>query len=97
MYLLQPVFGGLTATLIGSLFFLFVLALWTLPASSFQRGVRMDPTQRRIVGAFLGIGLGMFGGLAVAALCTPSVQLDRPRRRRGGGDRLVLSQVMSNE
>ncbi len=68
MYGLQPVLGGLTAALIGSLFFLFALALWTLPASSFQRGTFMDPTQRRVVGAFLGIGLGMFGGLAVAAL-----------------------------
>lgn len=68
MYLLQPVFGGLSAALIGSLFFLFVLALWTLPAASFQRGERMDPVQRRLVGTFLGIGLGMFGGLAVAAL-----------------------------
>ncbi|HRQ14063.1 MAG TPA: hypothetical protein PK205_12230 [Promineifilum sp.] len=68
MYLLQPVYGGLAAALIGSLFFLFALALWTLPAASFQRGTFMDPIQRRVVGAFLGIGLGMFGGLAVAAL-----------------------------
>lgn len=68
MYSLQPVYGGLPATLIGSLFFLFALALWTLPPASFQRGTPMDPTQRRLVGAFLGIGLGMFGGLAVAAL-----------------------------
>ena len=68
MYLLQPVYGGLAAALIGSLFFLFALALWTLPADSFRRGTFMDPTQRRVVGAFLGIGLGMFGGLAVAAL-----------------------------
>jgi hypothetical protein len=68
MYWLQPVYGGLTAALIGSLFFLFAMALWTLPAASFQRGTSVDPTQRRLVGAFLGIGLGMVGGLAVAAL-----------------------------
>jgi hypothetical protein len=68
MYWLQPAYGGLSAALVGSLFFLFALALWTLPASSFQRGRRLDTTQRRLVGAFLGIGLGMFGGLAVAAL-----------------------------
>ena len=67
MYWLQPAYGGLTAALVGSLFFLFALALGTLPASSFQRGVRLDNTQRRLVGAFLGIGLGMLGGLAVAA------------------------------
>lgn len=68
MYWLQPVFGGLTAALIGSLFFFFALALWTLPAASFQRGVAMEKSQRRLVYAFLGIGLGMVGGLAVAAL-----------------------------
>ncbi len=68
MYWLQPALGGITAVTVGSMFFIFSLALWTLPASSFQRGGRMDPAQRRIVGAFLGIGLGMFGGLAVAAL-----------------------------
>lgn len=68
MYWLQPIYGGLAAALIGSLFFLFALALWTLPAASFQRGLHMDPTQRRVVGAFLGIGLGMVGGLLVAAL-----------------------------
>ena len=68
MYWLQPVYGGLTAALIGSLFFLFAMALWTLPAASFQRGTSVDPTQRRLVGAFLGIGLGMVGGVAVAAL-----------------------------
>lgn len=68
MYWLQPVFGGLTAALIGSLFFFFALALWTLPAASFQRGVAMEKSQRRLVYAFLGIGLGMVGGLAVAVL-----------------------------
>lgn len=68
MYWLQPTYGGLTAALIGSLFFLFALALWTLPAASFQRGTSVDPTQRRLVGAFLGIGLGMVGGLTVAVL-----------------------------
>jgi hypothetical protein len=68
MYWLQPIFGGLTAAMIGSLVFIFALAIWTLPASTFQRGNRMDPTQRRVVGAFLGIGLGMLGGLAVAVL-----------------------------
>lgn len=68
MYWLQPIFGGLTAALVGSLFFLFSLALWALPASAFQRGNCLDPTQQRVVGAFLGVGLGMFGGLAVAAL-----------------------------
>ncbi len=68
MYWLQPVFGGLTAVLIGSMFFIFSLSIWTLPPATFQRGVAMDPTQRRLVGALLGIGLGMVGGLAVAAL-----------------------------
>lgn len=68
MYWLQPIFGGLTAVLVGSLFFIFSLSIWTLPPATFQRGLAMDPTQRRLVGAFLGIGLGMFGGLAVAAL-----------------------------
>ena len=68
MYWLQPAFGGLTAVLVGSLFFIFSLALWTLPATAFQRGVKLDPMQRRLVGAFFGIGLGMVGGLAVAAL-----------------------------
>lgn len=68
MYWLQPAYGGLTAVLIGTLFFLFALALWTLPAGTFQRGLKLDPAQRRIAGAFLGIGLGMFGGLASAAL-----------------------------
>lgn len=68
MYWLQPTYGGLAAALIGSLFFLFALALWTLPAASFQRGVAMEKSQRRLVYAFLGIGLGMVGGLAVAAL-----------------------------
>ena len=68
MYWLQPIYGGLPATLIGSLFFLFALALWTLPAASFQRGGQMDPTQRRLVYGCLGVGLGMLGGLAVAAL-----------------------------
>lgn len=67
MYWLQPTIGGLAAALIGSLVFLFALALWTLPAGTFQRGQRMDPTQRRLVGAFLGIGLGMVGGLLVAS------------------------------
>ena len=68
MYWLQGTYGGLTAVPVGSLFFVFALALWTLPAASFQRGNRLDATQRRVVGAFLGVGLGMFGGLAVAAL-----------------------------
>lgn len=68
MYWLQPIFGGLTAVLVGSLFFIFSLSIWTLPPATFQRGLAMDPTQRRLAGAFLGIGLGMFGGLAVAAL-----------------------------
>ena len=67
MYGLQGIYGGLTAVLVGSLFFLFALALWTLPSGTFQRGLKLDPMQRRVVGAFLGIGLGMFGGLAVAA------------------------------
>ena len=68
MYWLQPIFGGLTAALVGSLFFIFSLAIWTLPPTTFQRGNRMDPKQRRVVGAFLGVGLGMVGGLVVAAL-----------------------------
>jgi len=71
MYWLQGTYGGLTAVTVGSLFFVFALALWTLPAASFQRGNRLDPMQRRarrVIGMFLGVGLGMFGGLAVAAL-----------------------------
>lgn len=68
MYWLQPSFGGLTAVLIGSLFFIFSLSIWTLPASTFERGHRLDGAQRRLVETFLGIGLGMFGGLAVATL-----------------------------
>lgn len=68
MYWLQPTYGGLTAVLVGSLFFLFSLSLWTLPASVFQRGVQLEPMQRRLVYGFFGIGLGMVGGLAVAAL-----------------------------
>ena len=68
MYALQGTYGGLTAVMVGSLFFLFALALWTLPAASFQSGNRLDPLQRRVIGMFLGVGLGMFGGLAVAAL-----------------------------
>ena len=68
MYWMQPAFGGLAAVTVGVLFFLFALALWTLPAASFQRGESSDPTQRRLVGTLLGVGLGMVGGLAVAAL-----------------------------
>ena len=68
MYWLQGTYGGLTAVTVGSLFFVFALALWTLPAASCQRGNRLDPMQRRVIGMFLGVGLGMFGGLAVAAL-----------------------------
>jgi len=60
MYGLQGTYGGLTAVMVGSLFFLFALGLWTLPATSFQRGNRLDPMQRRVIGAFLGVGLGMF-------------------------------------
>jgi len=71
MYWLQPLFGGLTAVLVGSLFFIFSLSIWTLPATTFQRGLPMDPAQRRLVGAFLGIGLGMIGGPAVAMLAPP--------------------------
>ena len=58
MYGLQGIYGGLTAVLVGSLFFLFALALWTLPSGTFQRGLKLDPMQRRVVGAFLGIGWG---------------------------------------
>jgi hypothetical protein len=68
MYWLQPIYGGLAAVTVGVLFFLFSLSIWTLPASTFQRGAHMDPMQRRLVFGFLGIGLGMVGGLAVAAL-----------------------------
>ncbi len=68
MYALQDTYGGLTAALVGSLFFLFSLSVWTLPVTTFQRGNKLDPMQKRLIGAFLGIGLGMFGGLAVAAL-----------------------------
>ncbi len=68
MYWLQPTYGGLAAVMVGSLFFLFALGLWTLPAASFQRDVALEKSQRRLVYAFLGIGLGMVGGLAVAAL-----------------------------
>lgn len=71
MYWLQPLFGGLTAVLVGSLFFIFSLSIWTLPPATFQRGLAQDPAQRRIVGTFLGIGMGMIGGLAVAALIPP--------------------------
>lgn len=71
MYWLQPTFGGLTAVLVGSLFFIFSLSIWTLPATTFQRGVALDSAQRRLAGTFLGIGLGMVGGLAVAALVPP--------------------------
>ena len=67
MYGLQGTYGGLIAVMVGSLFFLFALGLWTLPAASFQGGNRLDPLQRRVISAFLGVGLGMFGGLAVAA------------------------------
>lgn len=68
MYWLQGTFGGLGAAMVGSLFFLFALSVWTLPVGTFQRGNRLDPRQERLIGAFLGVGLGMFGGLAVAAL-----------------------------
>jgi hypothetical protein len=68
MYGLQGTYGGLTAVMVGSLFFLFALGLWTLPVASFQGGGRLDPLQKRVIGTFLGVGLGMFGGLAVAAL-----------------------------
>lgn len=68
MYWLQPIYGGLAAVMVGVLFFLFSLSIWTLPATAFQRGTPLDPMQRRLVYTFLGIGLGMFGGLAVAAL-----------------------------
>lgn len=64
MVWLQPIFAGLTAALIGFLFFPFSLALWKSPESKFQRGNRVAPTQRGIVGAFLGVGLSVFGGLA---------------------------------
>ena len=68
MYALQDTYGGLTAALVGSLFFLFSLSVWTLPVTTFQRGNKLDPMQKRLIGAFLGIGLGMFGGFAGAAL-----------------------------
>ena len=68
MYALQGAYGGLSAVMVGSLFFLFALSVWTLPVAAFERGNKLDPMQKRIIGAFLGIGLGMFGGLAVAAL-----------------------------
>ncbi|WP_374688914.1 hypothetical protein [Promineifilum sp.] len=67
MYWLQETYGGLLAALIGSLFFLFALAIWTLPPTTFERGRRLDPMQRRVIGMLLGTTLGMFGGLAVAA------------------------------
>ena len=68
MYALQSTYGGLTAAMVGSLFFLFALGVWTLPVATLERGNALDPMQKRVIGAFLGIGLGMFGGLAVAAL-----------------------------
>lgn len=68
MYWLAESYGGLLAVTIGLLFFLMSLSIWTLPAATFERGHRLDPTQRRIIGTFLGVGLGMVGGLAVAAL-----------------------------
>lgn len=66
-WLAEP-FGGLMAAVVGSLIFVLSLSIWTLPAGSFERGQSIDPFQRRMIGSFLGIGLGMLGGLAVAAL-----------------------------
>jgi hypothetical protein len=68
MYWLEPILGGPAAISAASLFVLFALSIWTLPASTFQRDTYMDPMQRRLVYGFLGVGLGMFGGLAFATL-----------------------------
>mgnify|MGYP003599634155 FL=1 len=68
MYWLQGIYGGLTAALVAAPFSIISLALWTVPQATFARGRATDPLQRRVGGAFLGIGLGMVGGLAVAAL-----------------------------
>jgi hypothetical protein len=68
MYWLEEPFGGLIAIMVGSLIFILGLSVWTLPAATFERGHSIDPFQRRIIGAFLDIGLGMLGGLMVAVL-----------------------------
>jgi hypothetical protein len=68
MYWLSEPFGGLVAVMVGSLIFILGLSVWTLPAGTFERGHPTDPLQRRLIGAFLGVGLGMLGGMLVAAL-----------------------------
>lgn len=68
MYWLADAYGGLLAVTVGLMFFVMSLSIWTLPAATFERGNRLDPMQKRVIGTFLGIGLGMIGGLAVAAL-----------------------------
>lgn len=64
--------GDLPGALIGSLFLIGALFLWTLPPGGLQRGSgRQDPMQRRVSNTLLGIGLGMIGGLLAAVLIPP--------------------------
>ncbi|MEZ4518697.1 MAG: hypothetical protein R3C44_18405 [Chloroflexota bacterium] len=66
------VISGLPGALIGSLFLIGALFLWTLPPPAAERGSgRQDPMQRRVSGTLLGIGLGMIGGLAAAIFIPP--------------------------
>jgi hypothetical protein len=63
---------GLTGLLVGSLFFVAALSLWTLPSSVFHRNQgRLDPSQQRISNVLLGAGLGLLGGVVAAVLLPP--------------------------
>ena len=68
MYMLAEPYGGLLAVTVGLLIFAMALSIWTLPSRSFERGHRLDPSQRRIIGGFFGTGLGLIGGLLITAL-----------------------------
>jgi hypothetical protein len=64
--------GDIPGLLIGSLFFIAALSLWTLPSSVFHRNQgRLDRSQQRISNVLLGVGVGMLGGLASAIFLPP--------------------------
>lgn len=64
--------SDLVGALIGSLFLIGALFLWTLPPPAAEQGSgRQDPMQRRVSQTLLGVGLGMIGGLLAAVLIPP--------------------------
>jgi uncharacterized membrane protein YfcA len=64
--------SDLVGALLGSLFLVGALFLWTMPPPASERGSgRTDPMQRRVSQTLLGVGLGMIGGLLAAILIPP--------------------------